>query len=124
VVVFARSTSDALGNLAAQLDRAAAEKKPGDFRAWVTFLSDDQPGLDPQLVRWSQKHGLKSVPVGVFEDPTGPPSYRLAREADVTVLLFVKRKVVANFAYRAGELNDEAVREVIKALPRILEGPP
>jgi tripeptide aminopeptidase len=95
-----------------------------DLRTWVTFLSEDQPKLDPQLVRWSQKHGLKSVPVGVFEDNDGPPSYRLASDADITVLFFVKRKVVANFAFRAGELTDEAAAEVMKALPRIIETKP
>jgi hypothetical protein len=120
VVVFARGLSEPLGKLVGQLDKALAEHKAADLRAWVTFLSSDQAKLDPELVRWTQKHGLKSLPVGTFEDQTGPPSYRLAADADVTVLFFVKRKVVANFAFRAGELNDDARAEVMKSLPKIL----
>src|SRR5262249_54070087 len=104
-----------------QLDKAVPEHKAADLRAWVTFLSDDQPKLDPELVRWSQKHGLKAIPVGVFEDRDGPPSYRLSQQADITVLLFVKRKVVANFAFPSGELNDAAIGEVIKALSQIVQ---
>src|SRR5271170_1036322 len=50
----------------------------------------------------------RSVPVGVFEDLDGPPSYRLHRD-DVTILLAVKQKVVANFAFRAGELSDARI---------------
>jgi hypothetical protein len=123
VVVFARTLSDPLGKLAGQLDKAVTEHKGAELRAWVTFLRDDQPTFDPQLVRWSQKHGLKTVPVGVFEDVGGPVSYRLARDADVTVLLFVKRKVTANFAFRTGELNDEAIGEIVKGLPKIIEKP-
>ena len=124
VVIFARTLNDPLGKLAAHLDKAVAANKAADVRAWITFLHDDQPAFDPPLVRWTQKHGLKVIPAGVFEDLGGPPSYKLTREADVTVLLFVKRKVVANFAFRAGELTDEAAAEILKAFPRIIENKP
>jgi hypothetical protein len=120
VVVFARTPSDGLGKLVAGLDKALTDHKAADLRAWVTFLSDDQPALDPQVVAWGQKHAIRNVPLGVFEDAAGPPGYRLARDADVTVLLFVKRKVVADFAFRAGELNADRAAEVLGALPRIV----
>jgi hypothetical protein len=55
----------------------------------------------------------------VFEDTVGPPAYLIAREADVTVMLSVKQKVVANFAFGAGELNDEAIREIVKNITKI-----
>lgn len=124
VLIFARTPNEPLGKLAAQLDKAVAANKAADVRAWITFLHDDQPAFDPQVVRWTQKYGLKTIPAGVFEDLVGPPSYKLAREADVTLVLFVKRKVVANFAFRAGELTDEAAVEVMKAFPRIIENKP
>jgi len=124
VVVFARTPSDQLGKLVAKLDRAVAEHKAADLRAWVTFLSYEQPQLDPQLVTWSKQHALIRVPVGVFEDKVVPPSYKLAGDADVTVLLFVKRKVQANFAFRAGELSDDAIAEVVKAVPQLIEVKP
>lgn len=120
VIIFARGMSEALGKLVNQLDKSLVEHKAADLRGWVTLLSADQAKLDPELVRWTQKHGLKSLPVGTFEDQTGPPSYRLAADADITVLFFVKRKVVANFAFRAGELSEEASGEVMKALAKIL----
>jgi hypothetical protein len=119
VVVFARSLSDPLARLVRQLDKAKGEKANGELRAWVTFLSDDQPTLDPKVVDWARRHAIRSVPLGVFEDAAGPPAYRLAREADITVLLFTHRKVVTNFAFRLGELNDRRIDEVMKALPRV-----
>jgi hypothetical protein len=61
------------------------------------------------------------MPLGVFEDIDGPPAYRLAKDADATVLLFVKQRVVANFAFRAGEMSAKARGEVVKALPKLLE---
>jgi hypothetical protein len=119
-VVFARSLSEQLGRLAHKFDKAIDEHKKADLRAWVTLLHDDQTGLDPKVVQWSSAHALRQLPVGVFEDLNGPPSYRLSRDADVTVLLFVRQKVVSNFAFRAGELTEAKADEVMKALPQIL----
>jgi hypothetical protein len=121
VAIFARSTSAALGKLVGDLDKAVSEDKTGKLRAWVTFLSDDQPGWDTKLVKWGKEHSIRRIPCGVFEDPAGPPSYRLARDAEVTVLFFVKQQVTANFAFRVGELTDARVGEVMKALRPILE---
>lgn len=121
VIVFARQLSDPLGKLARGLDKALADHKDAELRAWVTFLSDDQTALDPKVVDWSKKHSLRRVPLAVFEDVVGPPSYLLDRDTDVTVLLSVKQKVVRNFAFRAGELNDERIAEILKAVPQILK---
>jgi len=55
----------------------------------------------------------------VFDDPVGPPSYKLAEDADVTVVLFIERKVTANLAFRVGELNDEAVVRVAEEIARL-----
>ena len=120
VVVFARNLNLSLAKLCQRLDQAVVEYHKAELRAWVTLLSDDQLSLDPRVVQWGKKYALRSIPIGVFEDVGGPPSYLLARDADVTVLLFVKQKVVANFAFREGELSSEKVAEVMKALPRIV----
>jgi hypothetical protein len=120
VIIFARSLSEPLGKLVGRIDRAVTEHKTGDLRGWVTFLAEDQTALDPKVVRWSQKHAIKNVPVGIFEDTVGPPTYLIARDADVTVLLSTKQHVVANFAFRAGELNDAAIDAIAKAIPKVL----
>jgi hypothetical protein len=120
VIVFARSLSDPLGKLVGRLDKALEQNKKPDLRAWVTFLAEDQPTFDPQVVAWGQRHAVKTVPLAIFEDLVGPPSYLLNREADVTVLLSVKQRVRANFAFRAGELTDAAVGDILKSLPGIV----
>ncbi len=119
VLVFARTMSDPLATLVKGLDKAVADNKAADLRAWVTFLGDDPVSLDPKLVAWGKKHAVRNVPLGSFEDVTGPPSYKLSADADVTVMLFVNKKVIANYAFRAGELTDAKADEVLKALPKI-----
>jgi hypothetical protein len=120
VVIFARTLTEPLGKLAQRLDKAVLDHKKAQLKSWITLLSDDQTGLDPKAVAWSRKIALSNVPIGIFEDTSGPPNYRLAREADVTVVLFTKRKTVATFAYRAGEFDLAQVDRVMKALPGIL----
>jgi hypothetical protein len=121
VIVFARTLSEPLGKLAHQLSGALNQYKKTELRAWITFLSDDQTSLDPKVVRWGQKHATGTLPLAVFEDLDGPPAYRLAKDADVTILLSTHQRVVANFAFRAGELNEERANEVIRALAQIVE---
>jgi hypothetical protein len=118
-VVFARNLSDPLGKLVGKLDAAGADRKDSGYKVWMTQLIA-KADLDA-LAKWAQTQGLKAVPVGAFEDADGPPSYKLHKDADVTVLLFTRQKVVANFAFRAGELTDKKIDEVLKAVPQLLE---
>lgn len=118
-VVFARTLTPALGKLLSGLEADVPTRKDTGYKVWMTQVVD-KADLDG-LAKWSQKQGLKSVPVGAFEDADGPPAYKLNRDADVTVLLFVNEKVVANFAFRPDELNDQAIKEVIKRLPDLFE---
>jgi hypothetical protein len=119
VILFARGLSEPLGKLTGKLDKALAEYRKNDLRAWVTLLHEDQSKIDDDVVKWAKRHTVRAVPVGVFEDVEGPPSYRLHKDADVTVLLFVKQKVVVNHAFRAGELTDARIDEIVKAIPKI-----
>jgi hypothetical protein len=120
IIVFARTMSNPLGKLVKQFDTAVKEHKTAELRSWVTFLADDQTKLDPLVANWARKHAI-SVPCAVYEDTVGPPTYLIAKDADVTVLLAVKQKVVANFAYRADELDDTAIAAIVKAIPKIIE---
>jgi hypothetical protein len=118
-VVFARTTSASLGKLLAKLEDPALAEKDSGYKVWLTLLAE-KADLD-SLAKWSQQQGLKSCPVGAFEDADGPPSYKLHKDADVTVILFTKQKVVANFAFRAGELDDKAIAKVLKSVPVMFE---
>ncbi len=113
MVVFARTTTDPLALLLAQLDAAALANKDTGCKAWMTLLSE-KADLD-ELAKWAQKQGLKALPVGAFEDADGPPAYKLHKDADVTVILFTKQKATAAFAFRAGELDAAATARVLKA---------
>jgi hypothetical protein len=122
VIVFARSLSEPLAKLLAACDTEVSRRPKDGLRAWMTVLGEKSVALD-DLGRWSKERGLKGVPVGVCDDPVGPPSYKLAKDAEVTVLLFVNRKVVVNATFRAGEMDDRAVKHLAQEVARLGEKP-
>lgn len=118
IIFLARRPSDALGQLVAKVDGLVSTHKSAQLRSWVTFLGE-QHDLEA-IARWGKTHGLRSIPLGVFDDPDGPPTYRIAKDAEVTVLLFVQQKVQFNFAFRAGELRPQAIEAICAAVPKLL----
>lgn len=120
-IVFARSLSLQLGKLLSGLDAAMGKQQQQKDRlqAWMTMLDDGKDDLDGRIVAFSKTHAIRHMPLGAFTDSDGPPAYRLSREADVTVILFVQRKVTASFAFRAGELTDQAIEQILGQLPKM-----
>jgi hypothetical protein len=120
VVIFSRKLSEPLGKLMVKCDCWLLSQPKESARSWMTVLGEKTVTLD-NLAAWAKQTGIKSIPLGVFDDPIGPPSYKLNEEAEVTVLLWVNRKVAANFAFRENELNDEVVKRIVEALPKLVE---
>jgi len=55
-----------------------------------------------------------------IDNPAGPKAYNVDKDADVTVVLYVDRKVKANFAFKKGELKDGDIEKIMKDVPKIL----
>jgi hypothetical protein len=119
VIVFTRSLNEPLGKLVHRLDALLAKHKDAELKSWMTVLAEDQTAMDAKIVEWSKKHSTGNVPIAVFEDKVGPPTYRISADADTTVIVSVKRSVAANFAFRVGELNDAVIDEITKAIAKV-----
>lgn len=119
VIILARSTSEPLGELTKQLDRHLSKAQASKLRGWVTFVGMKQPAKEPEVVQWSKKQGLRSLPVGIFESPAGPPSYKLHADADVTVLLVKESKVVHNYAFPSKGLTAADVKKMMEQIKKL-----
>ncbi len=117
-MIFAREPSDALMALLRRLDAAVAQHRDARLGSFAVFLGDKE-GLDQQLVAAAQKSELKKLIVSI-DVPEGPSGYNVAREADVTVVLYVDHKVKANHAFKKGELSEKGIDAILADLPRIL----
>lgn len=112
--MFARQPSDALTSLVKKLDAATAEKK---IKSFVVFLNDDEK-LPEQVKSLATSENIKNT-VFAVDNPAGPPDYKIAKEADVTILLYNKHKVEVNHAFRKHEFTSEAIAKVVSDLGKI-----
>jgi hypothetical protein len=117
VLIFARGVNDPLTRLVKRLDAEVALFKAARLRAVVVMLSDDE-GLETRLKGLAKKQAIRNVSLAIM-NPAGPPKYNLAKMADVTILLYKRHKVVANHAFKKGDLTGAAVDAVIADVPKV-----
>jgi hypothetical protein len=67
----------------------------------------------------ADKAGIKET-IFTIDNVAGPSDYEIAKEADVTVILYNKRKVEANFAFKKGDLTARKIDQILADLPKIL----
>ena len=116
-MIFAREISDPLTSLVKKVDEANAKNK--SMGSFVVFLSDDE-SLSGKLKSMAEKQGLKNTALTI-ENPAGPRGYDIAKDADVTVVLYRSKNVKANHAFKKGAFKAGDVEKVLGELPKILE---
>ena len=121
VNVFARSMTDEVVMLIRELDAQVAKHQNAQLQAFFVLLSLDPESDREALEALAAKHGLKHVPLTVFDGLTGPPKMKIAQRADVTVMLWNEAKVVSNHTFTAASLKAESVKAVIQDVPKLLE---
>ena len=120
-MLFARDVNGPLSSLLKQFDAAVAKNKDADMRSFAVFLSDDSEAMGKKLAELAEKQKIsENVPLTIVEDIAGPPAFKVDKDAEVTVLLYTKGKVVSNFAFKAGELKEKDVKAIVAQLPKIL----
>jgi pantothenate kinase len=107
--------NDNLASLAKKVD--AEVGKNSDMRAAFVFLSNEE-GLEAKIKTFSQKEGLKNVSFGI-DNPVGPPAWKIAKEADVTAILYKGRKFAANHAFKKGGLDAKGVDAIVGDISKI-----
>lgn len=121
VMIFARSADDPqTKKLLKAIDDATDKNAAAEMGSFVVFCTDDD-ALEAKLKDWAKKDGIKKMVV-TTDTPTGPHSYRLDREADVTVILYASRDVKANHAFKKGTLTDAAITAVVADVSKIVPG--
>jgi hypothetical protein len=116
-VVFAREVSDPLTSLVKKLDEAAVKNK--GMGTFAVFCSDAE-GLEGKLKDLAKKEDLKKLILSI-DNPAGPKGYDIAKDADITVLLYVKKNVKVNYAFKKGEFKASDIDKIVADLPKILE---
>jgi hypothetical protein len=105
-----------------QLDPIAFRHPSSDRLGVFVIFCNDDPRLKGQLEELLGREKVKHV-VFCTTNAAGPKRYKLAREADLTVVIYDdSQSVRANFALREGELSEDKAREILKAFGQVLSG--
>ncbi len=118
-MVFAREVTDGLTSLVKKIDEATEKNRDARMGSFVVFCNDDE-GLKKKLEDLADKEKLKKT-ILTIDNPAGPEGYDIAKDADVTVILYVGQRVKVNHAYKKGELNDREIDRILSELPKILD---
>ena len=120
VSIFTRNIDDNVISLIKQIDKQVAKNDKQQMRAFVVLLTDDPDAAESKLQDLAKKNDIQNVPLTIFDGQVGPPDYKIAENADVTVLMWNKSKVAVNHAFEKGKLNKQAVETVAKDTGKIL----
>ena len=118
VMIFARNTSPELTRLLKKVEGCCGKNKDAKLGSFVVFCSDDEK-METKLKKEVKDSKLDKVVLAI-DDKAGPEGYDVNKDADVTVVLYVERKVKSNFAFKKGEMKDKNIEAIEKAIPKIL----
>jgi hypothetical protein len=117
-MIFAREVSDPLTSLVKKIDAATAKNSDCRMGSFVVFLSDDE-GLEKKLKDLAKKDKIEHTVLSI-DNPAGPRGYGIAKDADVTVVLYTNRTVKANYAFKKGEMKEADVEKIVGDVSKIL----
>jgi len=118
VMIFAREVSEPLTNLVKKVDEATGKHSGCNMGSFVVFTSDSE-GLDKKLKEIADKEKIKNTILSI-DNPAGPKGYNVAKDADVTVVLYVKKEAKANYSFKKGEMKSGDIEKIVAEITKIL----
>ena len=116
-LVFAREMTPAVAELLAKIDAATAAREDVRLASFTVFVGAPEQWTAP-VKQLAAARNIRHDILTVTE--TAPDSYAIATDAAVTVILYRRHKVVANHAFRAGELNARGIEAIMGDLSRMV----
>ncbi len=120
VNIFAREITENLTGLVKQIDEKIDANRDEKMAGFVVFLTDDPDAVEPKLKELAEKHKIARTPLTIFDGVAGPERYKIAEDADVTVMMWVGGKVKVNRAFAKGKLDKKAVETLVQVTSKIL----
>jgi hypothetical protein len=119
-MIFAREVTPELTKLLKKLDAATCSNEGCSMGSFVVFLSD-KGDLEAQLKNLAKESDIKKLVLSIDENPAGPKGYHVARDADVTVVLYRDHTVKANYAFKKGALKDQDIAKIVADVSKITQ---
>jgi hypothetical protein len=116
-MIFAREVTPEVTKLLKKIDGCTCKNEDCSMGSFVVFLSDKE-GLENELKNLAKENDIKKLVLSI-DNPAGPKAYKIAKDADVTVVLYKSRTVKANYAFKKGELTDKDIDTIVGDVSKI-----
>lgn len=117
-VIFTKTITPEVAQLLKQIDTATGANKERGLGSYAVICTD-AAGADRQVAALAQQMQIQNTVLTLYR-AGGPEKYRLAPDAEVTVLLYNHLTVKANHAFKTGELNATAINAILADLGKML----
>ena len=74
-----------------------------------------------ELEQFGRRHSVNTINLAIAEHGKALKGWNLAKQADLTVILYKNYIVQANHALRTGELNDKQLDQIATHLVKMVE---
>ena len=121
VMVLFRGTSRSLAQLLKAIDKVVDQNRAEGLKGFGVLLSPD-PGRAISRLQTMAFNQKVSLPLSVATDVVSSPSCQnLHPQAEVTVVLYRRQKVVRRFGFRTKELDAAGTSRVLTGIKRLLD---
>jgi hypothetical protein len=122
VMVFARTGDEKLAKLLKKIEEEVEEHQDEKLMSFVNMIGADAETLKKATEEFAGKHGITRIAFVVPEDAKdGPADFKIAPDADLTVVCYKEGQVKANHAFAKGSLTDEKIDAIVKASCALVE---
>jgi len=121
VTVFTRDLTDNVKDLVQKIDTQVGENKDKKMAAFVVVLTEDPDAIEPKIEALAKQAKIANTPLTIVEGASGPSEYKLSKDAEVTVMMWVDSEVKVNQAFAKGKLDKKAVASLVSETKKILE---
>ena len=122
VMVFARSADEKFAKFLEQLEKELEEHADEQLTAFVNMIGTDPESLKKAAAEFAAKHDFKRIAFVVPEDAeNGPEDFKIAPDADLTVVCYKGGEVKVNHAFAKGGLTDDKIDAIVEASCSLVE---
>ena len=120
VSIFTKQMNDKVAKLTKNIDDQVGANKDAKMAAFVVVLTEDPEGQNDALKTVASTQKIANTPITTFDGLSGPPEYKIAKDADTTIMMWVDGKVKVNESLKASDLTDEKIAALTKSTSKIL----
>lgn len=106
-----------MASLVKELDKVVQANEEKKLAAVVNFNGEPSDDYTEQVKQFGEKHKLENVALVVTKDGD---KFKVNPDAEVTVMHYLKKKVMYNKALAKGELDAKAVKSIVDGADSIL----